>query len=1045
MEWKNLGYEIYKEIKGEEEFNRKMKAANKIPPSSMFDEVKLFVTREKLKFAFGTMALLTSKRPTHPVGIGAQGIATIVSNPQFPECEFFTSGRSYPVCLRHATLKPNDAGLNHLSASLRFADSDAESPLDIIMSTGRSAVFSNVQSINDALHAKRSGDLRGYLLKTPDILAANIDGLRRAPKSFVDQRYYSQVILGFKAFDGIERYVRFRLIPADGTPETGLLSEEDQRNIWNLSKDPSEIKIKDYLKHDFREMLYRGPVKYKLQLTLHIPRSDDPPEILNTSRYWDEAVHPWLDVADVKMGVFLSPEVTEKLHFNPGNLPACLEFLPARSIHHSNCLVHIRKDIYERTRKMRLLRGINYVADRPTTYTISVETGRQSRAGTDANISVLLTGTKGKTGKISLSSWRNDFEAGGKDEYTVQAIDVGEVLILQIHNDESRWIKNPDWFLERIVVKSSTQARTFLFPCYRWIESNMVVFQGKAFLPFENQPEAIRFHRVLELEERQKHYLWGEPSPGIVDLPGFVQSPKHGDLPRDSQFSAEATRSFAKSALRGRLNVGLSYIRTVFNSWENFDSFKKLFTGLTGNVPRLSQDDLWMEDRMFGHQILNGCNPCVIERCNELPSNFPVTNDMVKNLLDRGMSVEEEIKKGHIYIVDCKDLELIKRGGEDHPAKYKSYAADPLCLFYVKSSGDLVPIAIQLFQQPSDTNPIWTPNDSEYDWLLAKMWFRNADHQIHQIGTHLMKTHLLMEALAVASWRQLPSVHPVFQFLFPHLRSVMAINTIGRNELIAEGGIVDETLSIGGGGHIQLMQKTYKNFKFEMLCFPDMLRKRGVEDAEKLPNYYYRDDGMLLWNAISDFVGDFVNIFYHTDDEVSQDHELLSWVMDIHDNGFPTREGDVDHEFPKNIQSREELIHLLTCTVFVCTCQHAAVNFPQREITAFVPNVPPVMRLPPPTKKNETTIKMIMDTLPNKSQAGWHIATVYTLTRFAEDERFMGDYSQSLLTGEAVKGAISRFQSSLGKISDAIKKRNKSVEFPYEYLLPEKVPNGIAI
>ena len=56
---------------------------------------------------------------------------------------------------------------------------------------------------------------------------------------------------------------------------------------------------------------------------------------------------------------------------------------------------------------------------------------------------------------------------------------MGEVLILQIHNDESRWIKNPDWFLERIVVKSSTQARTFLFPCYRWIESNMVVFQGK--------------------------------------------------------------------------------------------------------------------------------------------------------------------------------------------------------------------------------------------------------------------------------------------------------------------------------------------------------------------------------------------------------------------------------------------------------------------------------------------------------------------------------------------------------------------------------------
>lgn len=89
-------------------------------------------------------------------------------------------------------------------------------------------------------------------------------------------------------------------------------------------------------------------------------------------------------------------------------------------------------------------------------------------------------------------------------------------------------------------------------------------------------------------------------------------------------------------------------------------------------------------------------------------------------------------------MVDCKILQGIKRGGEDGRSKYRSYAADPLCLFYVKSSGDLVPIAIQLFQQPSDTNPIWTPNDSEYDWLLAKMWLRNADHQIHQVlGTRI--------------------------------------------------------------------------------------------------------------------------------------------------------------------------------------------------------------------------------------------------------------------------------------------------------------------
>ncbi|XP_074620664.1 allene oxide synthase-lipoxygenase protein-like isoform X3 [Acropora palmata] len=1000
MEWKNLGYEIYEEIKGKDDFVKKMKEADTIPPRGILDDAVLYIEKEKIKFAFGAAALLTSKRPTHSVGIGAQGIAKIVADPKFPECEFFTPGRSYPVSLRHATLKSiDDAGLNFLGAAIRFADSDTASPMDILMSTGRSTVFFDAQGIFDAMEAHKSKNLKGYYLKSPDYLAANIEGLRRAPESFYGQRYYSEIIMDFKAFDGVKRYVRFRLIPADGTPETGLLSEEDQRNVWDQKRLPSETRDKAYLKEEFRKRLQGGPLKYKLQLTLHLPQLDDPVDILNVARYWDEATHPWLDVADVTMVVLLSPDATEKMCFNPGNLAPCLELLPARSIHHSNCVAHIRKEVYERTQKLRALRkGSNVVPDKSAIYSISVETGKKRKAGTNARIFISLTGTQGKTGMINLSSWRNDFESGHKDKYVVQAMDVGEVVIISLHIDECFGISNPDWFVDKILVTSSTQEKAFLFPCYRWIQSDMIVCQGKAFLPFESQPEIIRIQRVYELEQRQEEYLWGRPPSGIVDLPGFIQAPTHDDLPKDSQFSAEAMSSFHQGAWQGILNLGLAYIFTLFNSWENLNSFKKLFTGIISE-PKLSCGDLWMEDRMFGYQFLNGCNPCVIKRCDKLPSNFPVTHDLVKNSLDRpSMTLDEEIKAGHVYMVDSKELEGIKRAGSHGRSKHISYAADPLCLFYVRSSGDLVPIAIQLFQQPSDTNPIWTPSDSKYDWMLAKMWFRNADHQIHQMNTHLLKTHLIIEAFAVASWRQLPSVHPVFQFLFPHLRSIMAINTIGRERLIAKGGIVDKTLSVGGGGHIQLIEKTYKNFKFEMLSFPDMLKTRGVEDAEKLPNYYYRDDGLRLWNAISEFIGELVDIFYHKDDDVSRDHELQSWVKDIHENGLPTREGDEDHGFPANIQSRKQLVHVLSCVVFTCTCQHAAVNFSQMDVTAFVPNVPTVMRLPPPTRKNEANMKMIMDTLPSKYQAGWHIATMYALTRIAEDERFIGDYSESLLT-----------------------------------------------
>ena len=108
--------------------------------------------------------------------------------------------------------------------------------------------------------------------------------------------------------------------------------------------------------------------------------------------------------------------------------------------------------------------------------------------------------------------------------------------------------------------------------------------------------------------------------------------------------------------------------------------------------------------------------------------------------LSLSLSLSAFTQAGHVYIVDYKELEGIKRNGEDSNSNL-CYTAEPLCLFYVKSSGDLVPIAIQLFQEPSDTNPIWTPDDTHYDWMLAKMWFRNADHQVHQVSNRKVRTY----------------------------------------------------------------------------------------------------------------------------------------------------------------------------------------------------------------------------------------------------------------------------------------------------------------
>lgn len=60
-------------------------------------------------------------------------------------------------------------------------------------------------------------------------------------------------------------------------------------------------------------------------------------------------------------------------------------------------------------------------------------------------------------------------------------------------------------------------------------------------------------------------------------------------------------------------------------------------------------------------------------------------------------------------------------------------------------------------------------------------------------------------------------------------------------------------------------------------------------------------------------------------------------------------------------------------------------------------------------------------------------------------QKFIGDYPEDLFVEKAAKSAISGFQKKLKEISAGIKERNAKLVVPYPYLLPERVPNSIAI
>ncbi|PIO15288.1 hypothetical protein AB205_0195910 [Aquarana catesbeiana] len=224
---------------------------------------------------------------------------------------------------------------------------------------------------------------------------------------------------------------------------------------------------------------------------------------------------------------------------------------------------------------------------------------------------------------------------------------------------------------------------------------------------------------------------------------------------------------------------------------------------------------------------------------------------MVASSLGTSTNLETELQDGHIFIADYKILEKIPT---NTIKEKKQYLAAPMCLLWKNPQDQLVPIAIQLSQTPGEHTPVFLPSDSKFDWLLAKIWVRNADFQVHEIDAHFLRTHLLAEVFSIATIRQLPLGHPLHKCVV-----------------------------IGNGGVPVLLKRAMKGVTYSSLCLPDNIASRGMDS---IPNYLYRDDGMKIWSAVESFVSNIINYYYTSDVMVREDPELQAWVAEIFKEGF---------------------------------------------------------------------------------------------------------------------------------------------------------------
>uniref|UniRef100_A0A3Q3IZ75 PLAT domain-containing protein n=1 Tax=Monopterus albus TaxID=43700 RepID=A0A3Q3IZ75_MONAL len=105
-----------------------------------------------------------------------------------------------------------------------------------------------------------------------------------------------------------------------------------------------------------------------------------------------------------------------------------------------------------------------------TTYIVQVKTSDVSRAGTDANVWVIIFGENGDSGTLALkeSSKPNKFERKQLDTFRfLDILSLGELSKVRVWHDNTGIA--PGWHLEYIDVKDEMMDKMFRFPCDRWL------------------------------------------------------------------------------------------------------------------------------------------------------------------------------------------------------------------------------------------------------------------------------------------------------------------------------------------------------------------------------------------------------------------------------------------------------------------------------------------------------------------------------------------------------------------------------------------------
>nr|KJB22662.1 hypothetical protein B456_004G059500 [Gossypium raimondii] len=470
----------------------------------------------------------------------------------------------------------------------------------------------------------------------------------------------------------------------------------------------------------------------------------------------------------------------------------------------------------------------------------------------------------------------------------------------------------------------------------------------------------------------------------------------------------------------------------------------------------------WAEDKEFGRQMLAGTNPVRIRKCKW-----------------------QALVNDRVFILDHHYLErfLTMINGKGVCA----YATRTILIASTSSSATLQPIGIEL-SLTGDSTRLLVPQDTPL-WEFAKFHVASNDTAYHQLVSHWLHTHAVVEPFIIATRRQLSVMHPIHRLLDPHFKDTLHINALARAIFLNAGGIL-ETLLFTGEYSMELSSDLYREWRFDKQALPEDLLERGMAkprvrdevvsgpmehvesdkssnkaakgaeqemfevDAEVelvLEDYPYVKDGIEIWTAIETWVTEYCNVFYHNDNDVKEDEEIQEWWNEIKTRGHEDRkEGWYD------INTFESLVKALTTLIWITSGLHAAVNFGQYGYGGWPPNRPMLLRKFLPRdeeiKEDKDIFKFVEEMLPDKFQMKLAIAVMDLLSRHTSDEVYLGQTSpqkeRPLIEDHEsiIQKKFKEFRGNLEAIERNIKERNKeyllmnrwgNAKIPYKLLYPD--------